>query len=48
MEQTIFTQIRIEKTTRDSLRQLQGKYGCLTFNEVILLLIEKEIHNVQK
>ena len=36
------TQISIDKETRNELRQVQGRYGCLTFNEAILTLIEND------
>ena len=36
------TQIQIDIETRNELRKVQGKYGCLTFNEVILTLIEHD------
>jgi hypothetical protein len=37
------TQVSIDKETRNELRQVQGKYGCLTFNEAILTLIDHDI-----
>lgn len=35
--------IVVNESTRNELRQVQGKYGCLTFNEAILTLIDQDI-----
>jgi hypothetical protein len=32
--------IVVFESTRNALREVQGKLGCLTFNETILALIE--------
>lgn len=35
--------IVVKESTRDWLREVQGKYRCATFNEALLMLLENNI-----